>query len=73
LTILADTTKSYDLTEAIAWDSFEVGNQDSNKIEDRSILDEGQVQTRGFAQLSAGLNFFRKNFSNGENRSRDND
>jgi hypothetical protein len=59
LTILADTTKSYDLTEAIAWDSFEVGNQDSNKIEDRSILDEGQVQTRGFAQLSAGLNFFR--------------
>lgn len=59
LTLLADTTKSYDLTEAIAWDSFEVGNQDSNKIEDRSILDEGQVQTRGFAQISAGLNFFR--------------
>jgi hypothetical protein len=59
LTILADTTKSYDLTEAIAWDSFELGNQDSNKIEDRSILDEGQVQTRGFAQMSGMLNFFR--------------
>ena len=57
--ILGDSTKTYDLTEAIAWDSFELGNQDSNKIEDRSLLDEGQVQTRGFAQLSAGLNFFR--------------
>ena len=59
LAILSDTTKTYDLTEAIAWDSFELGNQDSNKIEDRSILDEGQVQTRGFAQLSGMLNFFR--------------
>lgn len=58
-TILSDTTKSYDLTEAIAWDSFDLGNQDSNKIEDRSILDEGQVQTRGFAQLTGSLNFFR--------------
>lgn len=61
-TILADTTKAYDLTEGIAWDSFELGNQDSNKIEDRSLLDEGLVQTRGFAQLSAGLNFFRSTY-----------
>jgi hypothetical protein len=47
------------LTEAIAWDSFDLGSQDSNKIDDRSILDESQVQSRGFAQFSGSLNFFR--------------
>lgn len=51
------------LTEAIAWDSFDLGSQDSNKIDDRSILDESQVQSRGFAQFSGSLNFFRGPFS----------
>ena len=48
-----------DLTEAIAFDGYELGAQDSNKIDDRSIVDEGQVQVRGFAQFSASLTFFR--------------
>lgn len=48
-----------DLTEAIAWDSYDLGANDSNKIDDRSILDEGQVETRGFAQFSGSLMFFR--------------
>jgi len=47
------------LTEAIAWDSYTLGATDSNKIDDRGIIDEGQVQTRGFAQFDGSLMFFR--------------
>lgn len=61
---LAEFSKSttVDLTEAIAWDSFALGAQDSNKVDDRSIIDTGAVQNRGFAQFDAGLNFFRAKF-----------
>jgi hypothetical protein len=52
-------TTTVELTEAIAWDSFTLGATDSNKIDDRSIIDTGAVQNRGFAQFDAGLNFFR--------------
>lgn len=52
-------TDGLDLTEAIAWDSYDLGATDSNKIDDRGIIDEGQVQTRGFAQFSGSLMFFR--------------
>lgn len=48
-----------DLTEAIAWDSYDLGAQDSNKIDDRGIIDTGQVQSRGFAQFTGSLMFFR--------------
>jgi len=48
-----------DLTEAIAWDSYDLGANDSNKIDDRGIVDTGQVQSRGFAQFSGSLMFFR--------------
>lgn len=48
-----------DLTEAIAWDSYDLGAQDSNKIDDRGIVDTGQVQSRGFAQFTGSLMFFR--------------
>ena len=48
-----------DLTAAIAWDSYELGSTDSNKIDDRGIVDEGAVQERGFAQFSGSLMFFR--------------
>lgn len=48
-----------DLTAAIAWDSYELGATDSNKIDDRGIVDEGAVQERGFAQFSGSLMFFR--------------
>lgn len=50
---------SLDLTSAIAWDSYELGSSDSNKIDDRGIVDTGAVQERGFAQFSASLMFFR--------------
>ena len=50
---------SVDLTSAIAWDSYELGSTDSNKIDDRGIVDTGAVQERGFAQFSGSLMFFR--------------
>ena len=48
-----------DLTSAIAWDSYDLGATDSNKIDDRGIVDTGAVQERGFAQFSGSLMFFR--------------
>nr|DAW17361.1 MAG TPA: major tail protein [Caudoviricetes sp.] len=58
---VADITDSgsVDLTSAIAWDSYELGSTDSNKIDDRGIIDTGAVQERGFAQFAGSLMFFR--------------
>lgn len=50
---------SVDLTQAIAWDGYELGATDSNKIDDRGIIDTGAVQERGFAQFAGSLTFFR--------------
>ena len=52
-------TNGVDLTAAIAWDSYELGSTDSNKIDDRGIVDTGAVQERGFAQFAGSLMFFR--------------
>jgi hypothetical protein len=54
-----DITGGLDLTAAIAFDGYELGATDSNKIDDRGIIDEGAVQERGFAQFSGSLTFFR--------------
>ena len=54
-----DIEAGIDLTSAIAWDSYELGSTDSNKIDDRGIVDEGAVQERGFAQFAGSLMFFR--------------
>ena len=50
---------SIELTSAIAWDGYNLGATDSNKIDDRGIVDTGQVQSRGFAQFAGSLSFFR--------------
>jgi hypothetical protein len=50
---------SIELTSTIAWDGYELGSTDSNKIDDRGIVDEGTVQERGFAQFAGSLTFFR--------------
>jgi hypothetical protein len=50
---------SIELTGAIAWDGYDLGSTDSNAVDDRGLLDEGQTQTRGFAQFSGSLTFFR--------------
>lgn len=54
-----EASGSLDLTAAIAWDGYDLGATDSNKIEDRGLIDEGQTETRGFAQFSGNLTFFR--------------
>ncbi len=54
-----DIEDGVELTSAIAWDSYELGSTDSNKIDDRGIVDTGAVQERGFAQFSGSLMFFR--------------
>lgn len=48
-----------ELTDAIAWDSYQLGAADSNKIEDRSLVDTATVQNRGFANFDASLKIFR--------------
>lgn len=50
---------SLDLTSSIAFDGYDLGSTDSNRIEDRGIVDTTSVETRGFAQFSGNLTFFR--------------
>jgi len=52
-------TNGTNLTEAIAWDGYTLGQAESNKIDDKSILDRTNAKTRGFAQFSGSLTFFR--------------
>lgn len=47
------------LTTAIAWDGYELGATDSNKIDDKGISDAANAQSKGFSQFSASLTFFR--------------
>ncbi len=52
-------TGGVNLTEAIAWDGYELGAGESNKIDDKGIVDKSNAQVRGFAQFSGALTFFR--------------
>lgn len=47
------------LTDAIAFDGYELGAGESNKIDDKGIADKSNAQSRGFAQFSGSLTFFR--------------
>lgn len=48
-----------ELTQAIAWDGYDLGASESNKIDDKGIADKSNAQARGFAQFSGSLTFFR--------------
>lgn len=52
-------TGGVELTHAVAWDGYDLGATDSNKIDDKGIADKSNAQVRGFAQFSGGLTFFR--------------
>lgn len=52
-------TGGVNLTAAIAWDGYELGASESNKIDDKGIADASNAQSRGFAQFSGALTFFR--------------
>lgn len=56
---VAQLNAGVDLTEAIAWQDFELGAGDSDDIDDRSIVDPSNYQSRGFANFNATLSFFR--------------
>lgn len=58
-TLLNNTAITLDLSPAIAWQDFELGASDSDDVEDRGITDPGNAVTRGFANFSATLSFFR--------------
>lgn len=48
------------LSEALAWDGTTFPTaEESNDVDDRSIMDRGNASSRGFAQMTASLNFFR--------------
>lgn len=55
----AEINAGVDLTDAIAWDGFELGASDSNDVDDRSLRDLGNAVTRGFQQFAATIPFFR--------------
>lgn len=48
------------LSNAVAWEGSDFpANDESNDVDDRSILDKGNATSRGFAQFGATLAFFR--------------
>lgn len=47
------------LSPAIAWQDFELGATDSDDVEDRGITDPGNAVSRGFANWTGTLSFFR--------------
>jgi hypothetical protein len=54
-----DILAGVELTHAIAWDGYDLGASESNKIDDKGIADKSNAQARGFAQFSGSLTFFR--------------
>jgi hypothetical protein len=52
-------TSSLDLSEAIAWQDYAVGADNSADVEDRSIVDLGNAVSRGAASYAATLSMFR--------------
>ncbi len=55
----AEITAGVELTTAIAWDGYDLGATESNKIDDKGIADKSNAQARGFAQFAGSLTFFR--------------
>jgi hypothetical protein len=52
-------TSALDLSPAVAWAEYEVGNASSGDIDDRAITDLGNVLSRGAATYGATLAMFR--------------
>lgn len=56
-------TSALDLSSAIAWQDFELGADDSEDVDDRSLVDLGNAVSRGAASYGATLSMFRDLFS----------
>ena len=61
--LAATLNGALDLTDAIAWQDFEVGASDSADEDDRSLRDLGNAVSRGAASYAATLAMFRDKFS----------
>jgi hypothetical protein len=48
------------LSEAIAWNNFELGSSGSDDVDDKSIVDSGNSVSRGNPDFGATLDFFRE-------------
>src|SRR5690625_745840 len=55
----AEINAGIPLSNAISWQDYELGNTESDTEDDRSLMDRGNATTRGAAQFSATLSFFR--------------
>ena len=56
----AEINAGLNLSEAIAWNNFELGSSGSDDVDDRAITDVGNAISRGFPDFSATLDFFRE-------------
>jgi len=55
----AEINAGINISQAIAWNNFELGSSGSSDIDDRAITDVGNAISRGFPDFSATLDFFR--------------
>ena len=62
---IVNGASALNLSSAIAWDGYELGISESNKIDDKGIVDKSNAKVRGFAQFAGALTFFRAKFNTG--------
>lgn len=55
---VAELNATQNLTAGIAWDGWSFGAQASTQNSDPSMIDVGNVQTKGFAQFGGDISFF---------------
>jgi hypothetical protein len=59
----AEINAGLNISEAVAWNNFELGSSGSADVDDRSIVDVGNAISRGFPDFSATLDFFREKYA----------
>lgn len=55
---LAELRAFLNASEATRWDGFDLGMQESDQTDDRSLADDAGATIRGFAQFGGGIPFF---------------
>lgn len=55
---VAEANALLNITEAVRWDGYDFGAQESDQIDDRSVADSGTAQLRGFAQFGGAVPLF---------------
>lgn len=55
----AEINAGVPLSDAIAWENYELAASESDAVDDRSLMDKGNATSRGAAQFGGTLSFFR--------------